>query len=408
MKKIDLTAILLFICMAVSAQTWQLMTSNTTANLYDIWFLNNTTGFACGANGTFLKTTDGGTTWTSKNLSTTKSLTGMQFLNSTTGYLFNYQSLGANVFKTTDGGNTWNDISLNLPTYYSGGACFLSPDTGFLSVGYYGASSYAKILRTVNGGVSWDTVYSGNGWISFVDFPDGNNGYATVSGSGVLKTTNRGANWILSTVGGNLWMSGLYFFTKDVGFVGGGDFTTGGGKIFKTTDGGTTWQTVNTAYSSSRMVFSDANHGYNITGMGTQLVVTTDGGSTWTQIATPSTDTLHSVFFVSPTLGYAVGHHGNIIRYGTPAGVSELSSRENQELKIYPNPVANELNIETCFSEKLNAQLFDITGKQVTEKISFSNSTAISTQEISGGIYFLKITNADFGLVKMQKVMVVK
>ncbi|MFI5220830.1 MAG: T9SS type A sorting domain-containing protein [Bacteroidia bacterium] len=87
-------------------------------------------------------------------------------------------------------------------------------------------------------------------------------------------------------------------------------------------------------------------------------------------------------------------------------GMEEVNNRET--ITVYPNPATNELTIQTDLTNKLNAQLFDITGKQVTGIVSFINSVKINTEGISQGIYFLKITNADFGLVKMQKVMVVK
>ncbi|MFI5221801.1 MAG: T9SS type A sorting domain-containing protein, partial [Bacteroidia bacterium] len=86
-------------------------------------------------------------------------------------------------------------------------------------------------------------------------------------------------------------------------------------------------------------------------------------------------------------------------------GVKELSF-QNAELKIYPNPATSELNIQTNSTEKMNVQLFDITGKEMIENISFTNSVTINTQTFSQGIYFLKITDANSGMIKIQKVAV--
>ncbi|MFI5220832.1 MAG: T9SS type A sorting domain-containing protein [Bacteroidia bacterium] len=91
-------------------------------------------------------------------------------------------------------------------------------------------------------------------------------------------------------------------------------------------------------------------------------------------------------------------------------GINEMI-KEKEKIEVFPNPASNELKIQTNSSEKLIALLFDITGKQITDQasgVTFTNSITINLKEISNGIYFLKITNENSGLVKMQKVVVVK
>ncbi len=100
-------------------------------------------------------------------------------------------------------------------------------------------------------------------------------------------------------------------------------------------------------------------------------------------------------------------YRGNLACDYDNTGINE-TSKENELIEVFPNPANNEFTIQTKTAEKLNAQLFDITGKEVSEKISFINSATIITQEISNGIYFLKITNSNFGLMKMQKIVIVK
>jgi len=83
-------------------------------------------------------------------------------------------------------------------------------------------------------------------------------------------------------------------------------------------------------------------------------------------------------------------------------------NQTNTDWNIYPNPATNELHIETTGSEKLTAQLFDVTGKQVILTILFTNTTNINTSSINEGLYFIRITNAEGGVVKTQKVAVAR
>jgi photosystem II stability/assembly factor-like uncharacterized protein len=62
-----------------------------------------------------------------------------------------------------------------------------------------------------------------------------------------------------------------------------------------------------------------------------------------------------------------------------------------QNLKVYPNPVSDVLNV-TYSSEITNARLFNISGKLVYESAGNSNELRISTSELPSGLYLLNIT----------------
>ena len=59
-------------------------------------------------------------------------------------------------------------------------------------------------------------------------------------------------------------------------------------------------------------------------------------------------------------------------------------------------------------SEKLSAQLFDMTCKEVSENITFIQSVNFYTALLSEGMYFVRITDSNGAIVKTQKVVVVK
>ena len=95
---------------------------------------------------------------------------------------------------------------------------------------------FGTILKTTDGGLSWKTqgAPSFTGVFS-VDFPfDAITGYA-VGGTGILKTSDGGENWVDQDI--NAGLSTVQFpVDVQTGFALGG-----GGAILKTTDGGTTF-----------------------------------------------------------------------------------------------------------------------------------------------------------------------
>ena len=66
--------------------TWNLQASGTTASLYAVNFLDLDHGWVVGASGTVLMTDDGGTTWIQEDSGTTSSLRSVFFVDQTIGY----------------------------------------------------------------------------------------------------------------------------------------------------------------------------------------------------------------------------------------------------------------------------------------------------------------------------------
>jgi hypothetical protein len=70
--------------------------------------------------------------------------------------------------------------------------------------------------------------------------------------------------------------------------------------------------------------------------------------------------------------------------------LSEPPFTEN-ELKVFPNPVKDELRIETSIDSVKTIRLFDVTGKLTLTKESTSKSIKLDTRMLSNGIYFLTV-----------------
>lgn len=160
--------------------------------------------FADAMHGTYLtsaplifNTANGGISWDTMTFGYNYFST-LDYPTTTTGYIggfdgtFNYFGV---IAKTTDGGVTWNIIN-NFTQNYSiiSNIQFLTADTGFAC--FNPNSSQARLLRTYNGAVSWDTVYF-NGVITSFAFSDYQNGFLVNDSGSVYRTNNAGLTWTL-------------------------------------------------------------------------------------------------------------------------------------------------------------------------------------------------------------------
>ena len=174
--------------------TWTYVASNVNSftgaevYVYGGWFLNMNTGFLCGSSGTIVKTTDGGVTWDSVAPGPTSTNYDMYFINNNTGFCSG--STTRDISKTTDGGATWEDISGNIAG--SSKYCVYAWDANNIIVGTSSGDTY----KTTNGGTNWtmhDIGYSAT--IRKINFIDANTGFCSGSSGTVRLTTNGGVNW---------------------------------------------------------------------------------------------------------------------------------------------------------------------------------------------------------------------
>src|SRR6185436_13250332 len=96
----------------------------------------------------------------------------------------------------------------------------------------------AKIFRSLDGGASWATVFSGGSNLQHVQFVDAQRGFA-MGGSTLLRTTNCGASWQPGSAPAGAWAQEGWMVDAALGFaVGDGE------QVLRTTDGGLSWQFV--------------------------------------------------------------------------------------------------------------------------------------------------------------------
>ena len=84
-------------------------------------------------------------------------------------------------------------------------------------------------------------------------------------------------------------------------------------------------------------------------------------------------------------------------------GSLSVNEFENGQVTIYPNPTSSKINLSLSFSEELNYELFSFLGKQLMNGTIKSNYQEINLSHLKPNIYFLKIGNQVFKILKYEK-----
>lgn len=70
------------------------------------------------------------------------------------------------------------------------------------------------------------------------------------------------------------------------------------------------------------------------------------------------------------------------------------SGNDRMGVLVYPNPVADELNITTSYNESTFLKIYNILGEQINSVELKDASTKVSTDQLSIGTYFYQIVNS--------------
>jgi len=137
-----------------------------------------------------------------------------------------------------------------------------------------------------------------------VHFINNNEGYV-VGDSGVfLKTKDNGINWSKKSFGDYVFRA-VQFIDSSNGYVVG--YNSSGGVIFKTSDGGNSWDTFTMNGLCLALHFMNKDTGI-VVGYGRFIVKTTDGGQSWLSLAyhhgVNTSRFINDICFVNDTVGF--------------------------------------------------------------------------------------------------------
>ena len=379
MRTIILFFVILFSSLVQLNAQWYEQNSGTTETLNSVFFIDETTGWACGRNAKIIKTTDGGANWFSQNTNPSLFLSKIQFIDSNNGWACGDNKL----LFSTDSGTNWSVQTFEDSAYVSSFQ-FISNSVGWLLIDYnYGST--ARIYKTTNSGSSWtlqlNILY--NGPIHNIYFVDENLGWVSTSISGIYKTTNGGTNWINYT-------SNIFGGPQVISFVDDQNGwicynTLGSGQITHSTDGGMNWlgqfgESYVFVYSiqflNSQIGYAAGYKYFSPTYPDTSFVmISTNGGEDWQDQYTGN-GVFNSLFFVNNLSGWAVGDNGKIIHTTNGGLPVELTSFAG-----YYSNVNVQLNWSTA--TELNNSGFEVQrslDKLEWNKIGFVNGKGTTSE----------------------------
>ena len=346
---------------AIANPKWKVSQTNVAGdkNLRAVHFVDSLTGWAAGDGGTIYQTLDGGKQWNPIRNATLAGavvdVNRIYFINENKGWMLGETHEGEEgrtvLLSTDDGGKLWQNFEMpNVTSFY-----FVDNKKG------WAVGRNATMLKTSDGGMKWKTIENLNRLVglpvesaaskfgfSDVHFLKGGEvgwavgnfyGTGTTNIGGLFMTSDGGDNWQRIPIAVQRKTNSTRFtrgklhsvrFTDVSNGVITGEMEDGDERFFftlKTRNGGETWEQARVPSSGIHSTqFVDSVRGWTAASAlregsadakiyDTILLRTDNGGKSWVTDFVSKGKQIRSVFFISPTRGWAVGDRGMILRY---------------------------------------------------------------------------------------------
>jgi photosystem II stability/assembly factor-like uncharacterized protein len=349
---------------------------------YDIIFMNQENGFIAASDGVIRKTVNGGEIWTDNQTPALQDVLRLFFVDENNGWAtLDNLTVDAvidstQLVHTTDGGNTWQTQQVSeFITSHISSIYFISSSIGY-GGGWYddyeNDEHYSFIVKTQDGGETWEVVYQLQNTFNFIFdlyFTDTMTGWA-VGENLLLNTTDGGITWQENSMplidGGNslLEINVIYsvFFANDtLGWLTCADEEYNG-YVFLTTDSGQIWQ--------QQFISFDNKLIYDIN--------VVDNKNGW-------------------AVGFDIIYHSSnsdtIIVSGT--GIEESNFQKNG-IRIIPNPTSGIFTVYSPFGNwqgDFTVSIINNLGKQIfsSKFKSFGNQLSFDITEQPPGVYYITV-----------------
>ncbi|MGZ3861978.1 MAG: T9SS type A sorting domain-containing protein [Bacteroidia bacterium] len=217
--------------------------------------------------------------------------------------------------------------------------------------------------------------------------------------------------------------TGMHYWTKDVVidpndatqstwyaavFSGWGNVPAGTGGVYKTTNKGVSWTQVSNSYRVNSITVNPAN--------ANELFFTTETDGLWyTSNATNTTPTFSPVssypfrhpvrVFYNPFVATEiwVSSFGNGMMMGSTVnttGISEQIPLNNDQLRVYPNPFSDKLNIVLPENGRSAIKIFSLLGTEVYSGEFWNRSVSLDIKDLTNGIYIVESVQGTKKFVK--------
>ena len=379
---------------------WIEQQSGTSQYLRSCSFIDSNLGIIVGANGTLLRTTDGGEIWSLIDSGTNETLLEVDFVSNAIGY-----AVGANgtIIKTIDTGLTWFELSSNTNQQLNS-VFFQNENVGFV------CGKNGVLLSTTDGGTNWNRNDLDTLWhLNKIFFVDQNIGW--ICGvRNLYQTKDGGSTWQLNSYGWNV--------ITDISFIdslnGWGFFqdATGWSVVRNTEDGGENWQFQFIAqWYSEDLFFINELIGWAV---GREFIYRTEnGGQDWNATGFLYYDLFSDVYFIDSSIGWVVGDYGRILKT-INGGVTFIEENNLKEIpneyslnQNYPNPFNPNTNISFSIPQSsfVQIKIYDVAGGLVDELVNEERHAGVYNIEWDAshnptGIYYYQMKAGNFNETK--------
>ncbi len=307
-KCLTLLSLATLFCFNLYAQdTWTWLNPHPQGNyLTDLVAFNESSMLAVGFDGTVLRTNNAGEDWEIQQIDMEgiQHITAVYFLNETLGWAISFP----NVLKTVDGGITWEIYETEAEEFFTD-IFFVDAKIGYIS------GNDGQILKSINGGRDWQVLGSvTDNSLLALHFVTGLRGWAVGVNGTMIETSDGGLSWAVHDFMTSRILHSVTFSSTSTGWIVGDQ-----GMVYKTIDAGESWH-LQTAFTQVDLVdasFANASVG-SMSARDNQANIifkTEDGGATWAQQALPEIGGISTIVFSDSQFGWGLGGgSGRIIR----------------------------------------------------------------------------------------------
>ena len=354
----------------------------------------------------FLLSTDAGITWHQKSLPQSMGSIWLVGIAEEVIYMIVNQ---LKLYKSTDLGGTWQQ--LYLPVY-----------SGLQALSVYSKdvlvlNAYEKLVSTTDGGNSWILGPTlGNVWLQETDimkpgFIEGVGTYHDSLGEKgcFFRTSDYGLSWHLFDTDNKI--KDVNFITEQLGYA------LGDKKLYKTTDGGITWNII-WEQGFLSFAFSDSVNGMVDSDEG--LKQTTDGGKSWVKkdYKIPFAGANKMLYNARGDL-FLISGVKMVMIPSNQNPLPEIHSSNYQPIAEYhlsssfPNPFNSSSTIKYFIptTSHVSIKIFNTLGEEIKtlvdeEKSNGAYEVTWNAHDLTSGVYFYRMQSGSF--VQTNKMILLK
>ncbi len=406
-NKILLTFVLLICVHRTNGQDyWKPIATNLSNDLYSVSFGDEQTGYICGSDSLLLKSIDGGKIWNRVKIKGIvfkpnwgNDLVDVKFVSTQVGYIVQgnhanpiYQGV---LYKTTDGGLTWTPNSnVNIAPRK---IFYFNEDNGYqVGSAFFQGKMVGKQVKgnwqNING-FSWNPAEA----INAIDFYDTFTGIIGGDSGYVYRTFDGGISWdtVKASIGHSILC--LRYLSRYI-IIGGTAHIPGYASTIFSIDGGKAWVESPSLFVGYHPEIHEIIKSKRDSVISVGEINQKKGFIEWMSVPNKldtafTVHPLNSATMKNDSIAFIVGDSGAILCNGFYETNSISNLHKLPLTSVFPNPVSYMLTIQS--EGNLDFQLLSMDGRLVESVTNCNKEYRIDASGYAKGVYHLRLVYKD-------------